>query len=65
MSNYRFRCECGCEFDEPEVVKESRGEFWGVPCWEDMYYCPACHDSCFEEIEDEDEEEDDEYGEED
>lgn len=47
---YRFRCECGCEFDEPEAVQESRGEYWGVPCWETMYYCPGCGDSCFDEI---------------
>ena len=53
----RFRCECGCEFDEPEEVREYRGEFWGTPAYETMYYCPACGDSCFDEIKDDEEEE--------
>ena len=57
MMSYRFRCECGCEFDEPEAVQESRGEFWGMPAYETMYYCPACGDTCFDEITDDDEEE--------
>ena len=55
MSAYRFRCECGAEFDEPEMVEESRGEFWGVPCYERMFYCPVCGDDCFEEIKEEEE----------
>ena len=53
-----FKCECGAIFEEPKLVRESRGEFWGVPCWEDMYYCPYCGDSCFDEYNEEDEEED-------
>lgn len=57
---YRFRCECGAEFDEPKAVQESRGEFWGVPCWETMYHCPCCGDSCFDEIDYSEEEEQDE-----
>ena len=40
----RFRCcDCGRTFDEPKEVQESRGEFWGSPCWETMYYCPYCN----------------------
>jgi len=50
MSMYRFICECGAMFDEPKAVQESRGEFWGVPCSETMYYCPVCGDECFREM---------------
>lgn len=42
-------CECGKEFDEPRAVQESRGEFWGVPCSETVYYCPFCGGD-FEEV---------------
>ena len=45
-----YKCECGCVFDRPRAVRESRGEFWGVPCYETMYYCPACGDGCFDEV---------------
>ena len=38
-----FKClDCGRIFDSPKVVEESRGEFWGMPCTETMYYCPYC-----------------------
>jgi len=47
----RFRCECGCEFDEPKEVEEYRGEFWGMPAYETMYYCPECGDDCFYDVE--------------
>lgn len=54
-----FRCaECGSEFEEPRAVQESRGEFWGAPCWETIYCCPFCGDTCFDEVQDE--EDDDE-----
>lgn len=52
-----FRCECGAVFEHPKMVPESRGEFWGVPCWENMYYCPVCGDDCFDECDDEEVEE--------
>ena len=49
---YRFHCEsCGRDFDRPRQVEESRGEFWGAPCSETMYYCPHCGDDCFYENE--------------
>lgn len=49
----RFRCNnCGCEFDEPKRVKESRGEFWGAPAYETMYCCPSCGSDDLEEQED-------------
>lgn len=39
------KCEdCGWIGDPEELrkVEEPRGEFWGVPCSETMYYCPCC-----------------------
>lgn len=40
-----FKCfGCGKTFDEPKAVEENRGEFWGIPCTETMYYCPHCGD---------------------
>lgn len=36
-----FKCRnCGCEFEDPKLVPENRGE--GM--WEDFYYCPNCGD---------------------
>lgn len=61
----RFRCmECGRTFDEPKRVQESRGEFWGVPCYETMRYCPFCMGDFEENTEEEEEEEEDEEQEE-
>lgn len=40
-----YKClECGHIFDEGEqaVWSESRGEFWGIPCSEEMSGCPLC-----------------------
>ena len=36
--------DCGWRGDISEVkkVQESRGEFWGMPAYETMYYCPLC-----------------------
>lgn len=34
--------DCGCLFDSPKIIKESRGEFWGMPCYEDVSVCPSC-----------------------
>lgn len=54
-----FRCnECGKEFEEPKVVPEYRGEFWGSPAYEDEYYCPHCGSDDYEEIRNQEEEED-------
>lgn len=35
---------CGNIFEQGEQRKwrESRGEFWGAPCYEDMSGCPIC-----------------------
>ena len=40
-----YRClNCGHIFEEGEQARwiESRGEFWGTPCSEEMSGCPLC-----------------------
>lgn len=40
-----YKClECGHIFDEGEQARwiESRGEYWGTPCSEEMSGCPLC-----------------------
>lgn len=40
-----FKCyECGHIFDEGEEARwqESRGEFWGSECYEELTGCPLC-----------------------
>lgn len=38
-----FRCECCKEvFQEPRIIEESRGEFWGAPAYERVAVCPWC-----------------------
>lgn len=51
-------CNCGRVFSDHEmkIVEESRGEFWGMPAFETMYYSPCCTDD-FEEVYEEDMEE--------
>lgn len=47
-----YRCnECGNLFEEGEQARwsESRGEFWGTPCSEEMSGCPLCK-GAYEEI---------------
>lgn len=49
-----FICnDCGALFGEPKAVQEDRGEFWGMPACETMYYCPHCGSDDFEEYEEE------------
>lgn len=46
-----YKClECGHIFEEGEQARwrESRGEYWGTPCYEEMSGCPLCKGS-FEE----------------
>lgn len=46
-----FYCNhCKSVFDEPKEELESRGEFWGAPAYESMYYCPCCGDDDYDEI---------------
>lgn len=59
MTEYRC-CDCGAIFDEESVgtSHESRGEYWGVPCYEDVSVCPECGSDCYEEYFEEDEDDD-------
>lgn len=51
MAKRIFRCcNCGKFFDWPREVQESRGEYWGVPCYETIYLSPCCETEEFEEI---------------
>ena len=51
-----FRCvECGAVFEQPQYYRESRGEFWGTPCYEEYEGCPCCAGD-FEEVGNEDDE---------
>lgn len=47
-------CNCGNIFNGSEIqeVQESRGEFWGMPAYETMYYSPCCTDSVVEVVAD-------------
>lgn len=61
----RYKCyDCEAVFHEDDAgsYSESRGEFWGSPCYESMMCCPECGSTDFDEYneEDEEEEEDDE-----
>lgn len=39
-----YRCvDCEAIFEEPKMVNEYRGEFWGTPAYEEMAYCPFCN----------------------
>lgn len=52
-----YKCnECGCEFEEPRVFQDYRGEFWGVPAYETMWVCPCCESEDYDEIEENEEE---------
>ena len=50
-------CDCGERFNEPKLVREYRGEFWGSPAYETMSYCPYCGGD-YEELEEVEDEED-------
>ena len=43
--------------DELKRVEEPRGEYWGVPCSETMYYCPCCGSDYLKDYKEEDEDE--------
>ena len=61
---WQYKCiECGYEFDEPILIRESRGEFWGEPCYETFEGCPHCRGEFlsmddFYDIEEEEDEDD-------
>ena len=47
-----FKCgDCERLFDKPEIVRESRGEFWGMPAYEDVAICPYCGSEFIDTIE--------------
>lgn len=47
-----YKCtECGAVFEEPKTWWESRGEFGGSPCSEEMSGCPNCGECGYEEAE--------------
>ena len=54
---------CKKYYEDGEIdyigVDEPRGEYWGVPCTERIWYpvCPDCGETVYEELEPEDEEE--------
>jgi len=59
-----LRCDdCGWigHSEELRAVQESRGEFWGVPAYETMYYCPVCGSECLDDYEEVQEEDDEPY----
>lgn len=44
-----YRCEeCGCEFEEPMVIREHHGLDYG---YEEMCVCPNCGESGYKEAE--------------
>ncbi len=52
-----LKCDwCGGIFEYPHVVSEYRGEFWGMPAYEDIAYCPYCGSSEIDEVQNDDEE---------
>ena len=49
-STEKYICEeCGKSFGWPDNIKESRGEYWGIPCSEDVAVCPHCGSGQFHE----------------
>lgn len=52
-----FDCGWTGEQEELRRVEESRGEFWGMPAYETMYYCPCCGSDYIEDYDEEEYEE--------
>lgn len=53
-----YKCnDCDAIFENPKCVSEYRGEYWGAPAYEDMYYCPECGSDDYEEYREEEDEE--------
>lgn len=60
MSKYFcWNCKCEVPGDDLKAIEESRGEFWGTPCYETVYVCPHCGSDDLEEVPEESEEEGD------
>ena len=59
----KIKCDdCGWigYHEELKRVEESRGEFWGAPAYETMYYCPCCGSEDLDEYHGEDNDDEDE-----
>ena len=57
-----YKCEeCGNVFDEPKMVQECVGEFWGTPAYETWAVCPDCGSDEIEDYEDNEIDEEAEY----
>lgn len=54
-----FDCGWIGDAEELKAVEESRGEFWGMPAYETMYYCPCCGSDCIDDYNGEEDDEDD------
>lgn len=55
MSKYLcWNCDNEIKGEDLKRVEESRGEFWGTPCYETMFVCPNCGSDDLEEIYEED-----------
>lgn len=52
-----FKCnDCNYVFEEPQKIRESRGEYWGAPCWETWYVCPNCKSNDYDEVKEQEDE---------
>ena len=46
-----YQCECcGNVFALPKIIKESRGQCFGEPAYENVYVCPDCGSDDFEHM---------------
>ena len=43
--------DCGTTFDFPQTAEDYRGEFWGMPAYETISFCPACGSEDYDEQE--------------
>ncbi len=40
-----YKCDCcGKLFEEPKMIAESRGEYWGMSCYEKIAVSPCCEE---------------------
>ena len=47
-------CDCGRDFDYPLIIREHRGECWGMPAFEEIELCPYCESDDWRETTEED-----------
>lgn len=48
-------CNCGKIFEEKEIkiISEYRGEYWGIPCFEENIEVSPCCEDLFDNVEEE------------